>query len=321
MKSSICLRPTDRSGPRLWPFLLALLALLPAGTAAAQSTAVRILAEYRGDLQYPTDVATDSRAWAYVVDGINQRLVVLDVQGALIREIRSEAFARPLGADISGDRLYVSDTGAKAIFIMDLEGRLLERIDLPLNSDPVDVLALDDKLVVSDNDNHRLLLVSYDGSLLRVVGRDAQEILPLRSMRGMELPPGRAGERVQEFKYPGILARHRNAFMVIDVLNARIQAYTTLGNFDRMIGSFGADGRHLFRPKGACACWDGRGTLVTDSYSGLIHAYDEFAEYRGDLTLDGEPWRLEGPTAIQCCGDSWWVVDCRGSRIVRFEIP
>jgi len=321
MRSSTCPRPTDRRGARRLPALAALLLLaLLAGAARAQSTAVRILAEYSEGLSYPTDLATDSRALAYLVDGLNRRIVVVDLAGRLVREIRHDGFVRPLGIDVFGDRVYVSDAGAVALFVLTLEGRFVERIDLPVGCDPVDVLALDDKLVVSDNDNHRLLIVSYDGSLLKAVGRGAEAIRPLRSMGGMELPEGRAGDRVEEFKYPGIIARHQTSFMVIDVLNGRIQAFTALGNFDRMIGSFGADGQHLFRPKGACSCWDGRGTLITDSYTGLVYAYDEYAESQGALTLDGQPWRLEGPTAISCCGDSWWIVDCRGSRIVRFEI-
>lgn len=322
MKSSTCRRRTDprRTRPVAALALLLLLTAL-AGTVRAQSMEVRVLAEYREGLSYPSDLATDARAMAYVVDGLNRRVVVLDMDGKRVREILNEGFVRPIGADIFEERLYVSDPGAAAIFVMSLEGRPIERIDLPSNCDPVDVLALDDKLVISDNDNHRLLFVNYDGSLLRAVGRGSEEIRPMRRMTGMTLPEGRAGDRVQEFKYPGILARHLNSFMVIDVLNGRIQAYTSKGNFDRMIGAFGADGKFLFRPKGACACWDGRGTLVTDSYTGLISTFDEYAQSQGQLRLNGEPWRLEGPTAISCCGDSWWVVDCRGSRILRFDIP
>lgn len=326
MKSSTCLRRTDRragGAVRRAATGLAVLLLFAgfAPPAAGQSRAVRVLAQYAEGLEFPTDLATDGQAMAYVVDGLNRRVVVVDMNGRLVREIRHDGFVRPLGADIHEKQLWVSDPGAGALFAFDLEGRPEERIDLPSNCDPVDVLALDDKLVVSDNDNHRLLFVNYDGSLLKAIGRGAEEIRPMRTMRGMSLPEGRAGDRVQEFKYPGILARHLNSFMVIDVLNGRIQAFTQLGNFDRMIGAFGADGKSLFRPKGACACYGGRGTLVTDSYTGLISAFDEYAENQGFLTLDGAPWRLEGPTAISCCGDSWWVVDCRGSRILRFDIP
>jgi hypothetical protein len=298
---------------------LLLLAALPA--LAASSVEVRVLADVAAGTRLPTDLAVDGRGNAYVVDGLNRRVVVISPQGQLLREIRHDGFVNPVGNDVWQERLYVSDPEAGAIFILGLDGKALATVALPADCDPVDVLALDDKLVVSDNDNHRLLFITTDGALLQVIGRDAGEIRPLRRMAGMRLPAGKPGDRVEEFKFPGILARDRTGFLAVDVLNGRIQAYTRLGNFDRMVGSFGADGEHLYRPKGACACWNGRGLLITDSYLGMIHAYDEFAQSQGLLTLKGKPWRLEGPTAIACCGDAWWVVDSRASRIIRFEIP
>jgi hypothetical protein len=299
--------------------LVLLLVLLSAGSG--QAAEVRILQDVAAGTTFPTDLATDAKSNAFVVDGLNKRLVVISPQGQLIREIRNPGFVNPIGNDIWQDRLYVSDPEAGAIFVMTLDGKALQTIQLPGNCDPVDVLALEDKLVVSDNDNHRLLLISYDGALLQVIGRGGSEIRPMRRMAGMTLPDGRPGERVEEFKFPGIIARHLNGFMVIDVLGGRIQAYTRLGNFDRMVGNFGTDGESLYRPKGACACWNGKGLLITDSYLGMVHTYDEYAQSQGMLTLKGKPWRLEGPTAIVCCGASWWVVDSRASRIIRFDIP
>ncbi|MDP2360800.1 MAG: hypothetical protein Q8O14_08610 [bacterium] len=296
-----------------------MLAALMVRVAAAVE--VRVLQNLSAGTTYPTDLAADARANAYVVDGLNKRVVVLSPQGQVLREITHEAFVNPVGNDVWQDRLYVSDPEAGAIFIMTLDGRLLQTIEMPGNCDPVDVLALEDKLVVSDNDNHRLLFISYDGALLKAIGRGAEQVRPMRRMAGMTLPDGRPGDRVEEFKFPGILSRHQNGFMVIDVLGGRIQAYTRLGNFDRMVGSFGTDGDRLYRPKGACACWNGKGLLITDSYMGMVHAYDEFAQSQGLLTLKGQPWRLEGPTAIVCCGESWWIVDSKASRILRFDIP
>ncbi len=301
--------------------LLAFVALCLSSAQAAEPVNARVLASYGEGLSYPTDLAVDSRAWAFVADGLNRRIVVLDMQARLRDTITLPEFVNPVGVDIMDDRLWVSDPDAHAIFELTLDGRLVNQIELPAICDPVDVLAFKDKLVVSDNDNHRMLFVSHDGGLIKAVGRDANKIRPMASMKNMELPEGSAGDRVEEFKYPGILARHLKSFMVIDVLNGRVQAITPLGNFDRMVGSFGADGDHLFRPKGACSCWNGRGTLVTDSFTGRIQAYDEYADSWGPVLVDGQPWTLEGPTAISCCGDSWWVVDCRGSRVHRFEIP
>lgn len=316
MKSSTSRRPID---PRGLLVLVALAFWLTAGMAWAAD--VRILQDVAAGTKFPTDLATDSKANAYVVDGLNKRIVVISPQGQLIREIRHPGFVNPVGNDIWQDHLYVSDPEAGSIFVTTLDGKPQQTIQLPGNCDPVDVLALEDKLVVSDNDNHRLLLISYDGALLQVIGRGGEEIRPMRRMAGMTLPDGRPGERVEEFKFPGILARHLNGFMVIDVLGGRIQAYTKLGNFDRMVGSFGTDGERLYRPKGACACWNGKGLLITDSYLGMVHTYDEYAQSQGMLTWKGKPWRMEGPTAIACCGSSWWVVDSRASRIIRFDIP
>lgn len=300
-------------------WMLAIL-LLAAVSGSAQGVEVEVLAEFSAGLHFPTDLAVDVRGNAYVVDGLNQRVVIVSKDGQQTGEIKHPGLRNPIGIDVKDDDVFVSDPAAGAIFRFNTAGLLVERLSMPAGCDPVDVLALDDKLVVSDNDNHRLLFLSYEGALLKVIGRGGSEIRPMGSLEGMALPVGAAGDRIEEFKYPGILSRHKKAFMAIDVLNGRVQAFTTLGNFDRMIGSFGAGQESLFRPKGACACWTGSGTLITDSYSGLVHSFDEYAESQGVLLKGGEPWRLEGPTAIICCGDVWWIVDCRGSRVLRFRV-
>jgi hypothetical protein len=312
-------------GPWIARFFLLLFVFLltcPKTALAVEAGGVdaRVLAEFSQGLKYPTDLAVDENSRAYVVDGLNQRIVVLDPQANLLREIRHTGFKNPVGIDLFRDRLYVSDPEAGTLFVFSLEGDFVRSISLPIGCDPVDVLALDDKIVISDNDNHRLLFLSYKGGLLKAIGRDADKIQPMRSVKGVTLPAGRGGDRVAEFKYPGILTRGEKNFLVVDVLNGRVQAFSHLGNFDRMIGQFGTDGEALYRPKGACACFRGEGTLVSDSYSGQIHVYNEFAESQGFIQLNGKPWSLQGPTAVQCCGDSWWVVDCRDSRVVRFEV-
>ena len=283
----------------------------------SQAREVTILAVAEAELRYPTDLALDADDEAWVVDGLNARVVEFDKRGRFRRELRHPAFQNLVGIDIAGGAVYLTDTGSASIHVLSPEGELRKSIALPAGCDPVDVLVLPDRLVVSDNDNHRLLLLSAEGGLQGVIGKGARG---LSDSEVRPLPAGQPGEAVAEFIYPGILSRHGSGFLAVDVLGGRVQAFTQLANFDRMVGNFGEAPDRLFRPQGACACWTGMGVLVTDGYTGLIHLYSEYSEHQGVLERGGRPWALRGPTAITGRNGAWWIVEGRTGRIIKVGI-
>jgi hypothetical protein len=299
--------------------LLIAVALL-AFSLVAFAAEVRVITSYEGDLKFPTDLAADDAGNAYVVDGINKRVVVISKNGDLVREIKSKTFGSILGIDLSDNRIYLSDTENDCIHILSLNGVIQAQVKLPAIVDPVDVAYRDGKLLISDNDNHRLLQFNMDGDLVKVVGRGDRKISVPQKAGNINLSQGSPGELVNEFHYPGLISKTEKGYIVVDVLGARVKAYTGLLNYEKFVGSFGLNHDKLYRPKGAAICDKFDKILVSDSYSGQLKLFDYEKETAVVLQKNGEVWKLSGPTSIVCLGDSWWVVDCRASRIVRFEI-
>ncbi|WMT43140.1 YIP1 family protein [Paenibacillus sp. D2_2] len=95
-----------------------------------------------GDLNTPQDVFVAGDHRMYIADTGNNRIVVLDEQGKLIRIIkdfqnngRPDSFNKPYGLYADKDRmLYVADTQNQRIVKLDAEGQLLQVIEAPESS-------------------------------------------------------------------------------------------------------------------------------------------------------------------------------------------
>lgn len=300
------------------PLASLLLGLVLALGLSAQP-ALRDLAGARSwtaGMSFPTDMALDAQGRAWVVDGINRRLLVFSPGADSPRTIgMGSAVGTALGIDIARGQVWITDTEHRCVHVLDMDGSPRRRLDLPAGCDPVDLLVLEGGTVIADNDNHRLLLLDREERLVRVVGNGAPPIPRPTAPAGVTLAQGKAGGLPGEFSYPGILARSGKEFLVVDVLGGRIQAFTAEGTLSRVIGRFGVDGQSLFRPKGVCGCRDQGGTWVSDGFTGMVLGYDAYGNLTDRLGLDGEVRLFKGPTAVECCGDGLWVLDCRDSRL------
>ena len=96
-----------------------------------------------GELNEPTDLARDKDGNFYIVDSLNDRIVVTDGAFRLKRVIdnlddggRVEKMNKPRSVFVAGDgTLYVSDTGNKRVLVMDGAGhirRILGKPDNPI---------------------------------------------------------------------------------------------------------------------------------------------------------------------------------------------
>ncbi|MCB1045948.1 MAG: NHL repeat-containing protein [Calditrichaeota bacterium] len=298
-------------------WITSLLLLLAVQLSASGLREIRITQSWSASMSYPTDLALDSQGRAWVVDGLNRRLLVFSAGLETPREIALPTVGKALGIDIADDRVWLTDTAGPRLLVLDLEGHLQREITLPPDCDPVDVLATPRGVVIADNDNQRLLMLDGQDRLVRTIGNGGGKAESLVPISEAHPPECRTGNRPAEFSFPGILARIEKDFMVVDVLGGRIQVFQPDGSLSHIYGMFGADGESLFRPKGVCGCRVDGGVWITDSYTGLIHGYDDYGKRQESLALDGAPWRLEGPTAISCCGEGIWVVDCRAGKLYR----
>ena len=91
-----------------------------------------------GHLSSPTDLFIDSRGHLYIADGANNRVVVMDKQGQLIRVVsgmygaENRPFNEPNGVFVDeNQRLYVADTKNGRIVLLDKDGRFLKEFKQP----------------------------------------------------------------------------------------------------------------------------------------------------------------------------------------------
>ena len=233
------------------------------------------------DLEYgflqPSDVAVGRDHLIYVVDGVNNRIVVFDESGKMSFSFGTKGsergqFNAPLGitVDRSGT-VYVADTGNRRVQVFTPRGSCTSVVPVASAAgekpaDPVDC-AVDDqrqRFYVVDNDNHHLLVYSLtDGKLLERWGSE--------------------GDGTRAFRYPFLTAIGTDtAVLVVDVLNTRVQVWSPRGEVISSIGQYGVDLGQLYRPKGVCIDGD-NAVFVSDSYLGAIQTFNRFGNFKSVL--------------------------------------
>jgi DNA-binding beta-propeller fold protein YncE len=257
----------------------------------------------------PSDLAIGPNGYIYLVDGVNNRVVVTDSDGDLKfsfgkKGIQLGEFQHPMGIDISKEgRVFIADTGNHRIQVFNPDGVFLYLF--PVNTspgekpaDPVDVLALERKsyLYISDNDNHKIKVHKQDGQFV--------------------FEWGGFGEETGRFRYPGILAANElNQIFVVDVLNTRVQEFDPDGNFITEIGSWGVSPGELFKPKGVAVDKTGR-VFITDSFMGCIQVFTDLGGFLGVVCEKGAKRELTTPVGIAFDNKNrLHVVEMRANRI------
>jgi DNA-binding beta-propeller fold protein YncE len=249
----------------------------------------------------PSDLAVAPGGDIYLVDGLNNRIIVVDRNGHWRFEFGgygkgSGRFNRPLGIDISGDgTVFVADSGNARIQVFDPGGRFIRMFSVRSPSDrqtpePVDVAAsgLEHFIYVSDNDNHKVKVFDGAGAL--------------------RFEWGGFGEEFGRFRYPAIMALNDyNELLIVDVLNTRVQKFDPYGRFISDIGDWGVLQGKLFRPKGVALDSKER-VFITDSYMGVIQVFSQFGKYLGVICEKNLLRKFRTPVGI--------AVDRRGRLLV-----
>lgn len=257
----------------------------------------------------PSDLAIGPKGNIYLVDGVNNRIVVTNSDGALQFTFGKGGrnpgeFQNPMGIDIFKDgKVFIADTGNHRIQVFNLNGTFLYMFPVKTSAgekpaDPVDVLALDLKnyLYVSDNDNHKIKVYQQDGTFA--------------------FEWGGFGEVRGKFRYPGILAVNEyNQIFVVDVLNTRIQKFDPYGNFISEIGTWGVSPGGLFKPKGVAIDKAGR-VFITDSFMGCIQVFTDLGGFLGVVCEKGTPKTFTTPVGVTFDAENrLHVVEMRANRI------
>jgi len=267
--------------------------------------ASKFLFDIKPNADQPSDIAIGPNGDIYLVDGLNNRIIVVDSTGKRKFEFGQQGegqgeFKYPLGIDISDDgKVFIADTGNHRIQVFNLKGDfnymfIVKSGPKERPSDPVDVLVsgLKNNLYIADNDNHKIKVYNQNGTF--------------------EFEWGKFGEEPGEFRYPGILAQNEyNEVFVVDVLNTRVQKFDPFGNFIAEIGSWGVLPGKLFRPKGVAVDKKNR-VFVTDSYMGVVQVFSDLGRFIGVVCEDNRNRSFVTPVGI--------VVDDKAKRLFVVEM-
>lgn len=128
-----------------------------------------------GNLRFisPVGIAIDSDGRVYVSDSQRGEILVLDDDHSALFVIK-ERLVRPTGVAISGNQLYVTDTGQHKVLVFDRKGKFLREFGVrgsgsgELNF-PVHIAARD-TLYIVDAMNHRVQMFDLQGKAISSFG-------------------------------------------------------------------------------------------------------------------------------------------------------
>lgn len=265
-------------------------------------------------LDQPSDIAIGPKGSRYLVDGVNNRIVVMAPEGKAFFTFGTKGagpgeFQHPMGIDVSkAGRVFVADTGNHRIQVFDLKGGFLYQFPVERSAGeappaPVDVLALARKhyLYISDKDNHKIKVHRQDGPFV--------------------FEWGGFGEERGHFRYPGMLtANAYNQIFVVDVLNTRVQEFDPDGHFINEIGTWGVSPGELFRPKGVAVDKDDR-VFVSDSYMGCVQVFSDLGGFMGVVCQRGAKREFTTPVGLAFDAQNrLYVVEMRANGVRLLKV-
>ena len=276
------------------------------------SRIIRIIAP--NGVDQPSDIAVGPQGFVYLVDGVNNRIVVTNEEGSPQFTFGTPGdkpgqFLHPMGIDISKTgQVFIADTGNHRIQVFDSQGRFRSQFPVKKSAGenppaPVDVQALDRKnyIYISDKDNHKIKVHHPDGEFVFEWG-------------GFGTVQGR-------FRYPGILAANEyNQILVVDVLNTRIQVFDPDGGFISDISGWGVTPGRVFRPKGVAVDHSGR-VFISDSFLGCIQVFSDLGGFQGVVCDDARKRVLTTPVGMAFdARNRLYAVEMRANRISVIDV-
>jgi predicted CXXCH cytochrome family protein len=264
-------------------------------------------------LAMPTAVAVAGSGKAYVVDGVNDRIVVFNASGEFAGEFGTVAgmqLSRPMSVKIdTRNRLWISDTGNGRVVWKGLANDLekVVRAGQEAGSRGLDITDV---------------AVTPDALTAWLVANDDQVLLRADLERGHTRRIGQEGEGPGQFRYPFMiaLAADGDAY-VTDVVNGRVVVFKADGSPAWTLGTYGLRAGNLYRPGGIALDKDGR-IWVSDSVLGSVQIFSPKGEFLGVLhEAEGEPMRFDMPMGLAFGpGGDLFVVELNANRVRRVQV-
>ncbi len=240
-------------------------------------TSIHHLYDITYDMSEPSDVAVSKSGQIYIVDGVNNRVVVSSSNGKVLFTFGEKGSGKgqmmfPLGIFVdSAGNVYLADSGNHRIQIFNAFGEYSTEINIPpfeaIPSDPTD-LTVDEagnRIYIVDNNNHHILV--YDLNTFALINTY-----------------GSPGMEKRQFRYPFLIASDRDSYLyIVDVINTRVQVLNADGKFVQFIGGWGVEKGEFFRPKGVALDSNNR-VYVSDGYMGVIQIFKPNGEFDSVLS-------------------------------------
>jgi DNA-binding beta-propeller fold protein YncE len=279
-------------------------------------------------------LATDAAGHVYVVDSSHNRIEKFDSSGnfitawghrgsalGLFKFGSSQNYTQPPGGGIavSGEHVYVADSGNDRIERFNLEGaEAMQWGSLGSGpgqfSYPRGVAANEGEVIVSDDDNHRIEKFDPNGAFLSAVGSygsgpeqfgfpygvalDAAGNLYVAddiNHRVVKLTPqltfagawGGLGSKPGQLAFPRALASDpAGDTYVADTANDRVEVFGTTGNYLRTLGASARGDGALTAPAGLAIDPSGR-LLASDTVGNRVELFTATGAWAGQWSLAG----------------------------------
>lgn len=267
----------------------------------------------KSSVKQPTDTAVADNGDIYVLNGAHAQVEVFTAQGKAKKRFAHEGggdgeLRLPMGLSVSGQRVYIADTGNARIAVFDLAGKFVRNILLAGKNSkqgrvaPVSLMLMEKNIIWSDRKNHQLCTTNIaDGKTLYCRGEK--------------------GEADGQFRYPYQLAADAHDYIfAVDVLNARVQLFSPKGRHVMNVGRFGVQVKGgMFRPNGLALNAQGY-LLVSDAYLGTISVFKDGRDLGTLRAADSSILRFESPTSLTLHKNRLYVTDTANSRVAIFEL-
>ncbi|MDT8316403.1 MAG: 6-bladed beta-propeller [bacterium] len=182
----------------------------------------------------------------YVADRARKGIHLYDLskgKAETLEAVAGEVFEMPVAVAVSGDRIYVSDSGFKKLLILDLEGNLLKEIDRWERPGGIAI----------SKDEKRLYVVDVLACRIKVFDAEGNFLFDF----------GSKGEKAGEFNLPSnIWVDASGKIYVTDSMNFRVQIFDESGKHIISIGKLGDSPGYLARPRGVAVDSEGHIYIV-----------------------------------------------------------
>ena len=303
----------DTNKIKILLYILFFNSLIVCSAIAEQIPFVTYQQEFQTDFKQPNAVRVDNNDHIFVLDGLKQRIVVLDSKAKVLHQValsltNNGRLLAPMDMLLLDESILIADTGNHRLVEFNFHGNELQSIDLKSffseskkAPEPVALWLENDVLYWSDRANHQICQMQLSAKkLIRCFGR--------------------YGQGKNQFRFPFQLATDRDGYLhSVDVLNGRILIFNSKGKLFSQIGRFGLRPGELFRPNGLAVNKEDF-VFISDSYLGYISVYKlgRFVTYLMDS--NNIPIHFETPVYLSMKKNKLFVVDALKNSIVQLNL-